>query len=179
VAVAAVISPLPALWNSIELPDLITTSNYTGHRAFNIATARFKLDFIEGNSKATRTDLFGIPSIIEVDISKAEIVRFVSNGPATRANGTTLHLTVRLAIAVIAIVSIMTVRSVTTIIIANMKSSISRLYGNAASNAFAGLAMIRQSWRCEEQRRRKGKRGCSRLHDTIYHGCRKSHAIST
>lgn len=180
----AIISALSPLRDAIDLAHLIATSDNTGDRTLNVAATGLELDFIEGHAEPARADLFGIATIIKVDIVEAEIMRFVADRAATSANGLAFHLPEILAITIIAIMAIMTVRAVanramTACVIAKMQSAIAGLHRDAASDAFAGLAMIGQRWRCEEQRRRKGKRGCSRFHDTIYHDCRNAQAAAT
>lgn len=180
----AIISALSPLRDAIDLANLITASDNTGHWTLNLAATGLELDLIEGHAEPARADLFSVTTIIKVDVVEAVIMRFISNRAATGANSAAFHLPEILAIAIIAILAIMTVRAVanramTARVIAKMQSAIAGLYRDAASDAFAGLAMIGQRWRCEEQRRRKGKRGCSRFHDTIYHGCRNAQADAT
>ncbi len=181
---AAIVATLSALRDAMDLADLITASDDTGNRALNVTSAGFKLDLVKGHAESPRSDLFGIATIIKVDIPEAEIVRFIANGPATGADRAAFHLPVILAVAIIAIMAVMTVgvvanRAMTAIVIAEMQGAIAGLYRNAAGHAFARFAMVGQRWCGEEQRRRKGKRGCSRFHDTIYHGCRNTQAPAT
>lgn len=180
----AIVSTVSPLRDAIDLADLIAASDDTGDRTFYVAASGLELDFVEGHAEAARANLFGVTTLIKVDISETEIVRFIPNSPATGTNSPALHLPEILAIIIIAMLAIMAVRAVanramTTRVIAEMQCAIASLHRDAASDAFAGLAMIGQGWCCEEQRRRKGKRGCSRFHDTIYHGCRNTLAAAT
>lgn len=176
----AVAMALPALRDAIDLSNLIAATDDTGHRALKIAAATFKFDLVKGHAKTAWADLFGVPAIVEIDIPEAKMIGLAFDRPATRANGAALNLAMGTAIrvSIMAMVRI-TDCAMTTIAIAKMQCAIAGLHRNGTSDAFVRLAMVRHSWGGKEQRRRKGKRGCSGLHDTIYHDCRTTQAGST
>ncbi|MEM7638070.1 MAG: hypothetical protein AAF269_03315 [Pseudomonadota bacterium] len=171
---------LSALRDAMDLANLIAASDDTGNRTLNVTPAGFKLDLVKGHAESPRSDLFGMATIVEVDIPEAEIVSFSAYGAAAGPNGLALRLPVRL-MSIVAMVAVTRIadRAVAAIGITEMQGAIAGLYRNAAGHAFARFAMVGQRWCGEEQRRRKGKRGCSRFHDTIYHGCRNTQAPAT
>lgn len=180
----AAMSSVPASRNTVDLTDLVATTDDTGDRAFKVAAATFKLDLIEGDAETARSDPFGITSIVKIHIVEAEIVRFSADGTATGTDGSTFHATHIAAITMIAITSIMTtsivaIRPVSSIAEIEVKATIVGLNRNRTTDALARIAMVGERRCGEEQRRRKGKRGCSRFHDAFHHGCRNAYAIST
>lgn len=177
----AAMATIAALRNAVDLANLVAAPYDAGHRPFNIAATTFKLDLIKGDAVTTWPDLLGITTIIEIDIPEPEIIGFTSDGLPASPNGLAFSLAVIVAIVVVTVVAIARVadRTVAAIAIAKMQAAIASLYGNASGHSFLRRAMVGQGWRCEEQWRRKGKRGCSRFHDTIYHEANKSQALAT
>ena len=111
-------------------------------------------------------------------------MRFVADRSAAGADRLALGLAITIIVIAIAIVTVpiagrVTDRCVPLLANAKMERAISSLYGDTASDVFTRLTVVRQRWRCEEQRRRKGERGCSGFHDTFHHGCRNTQMIST
>ncbi len=181
---ATIAVPLSAVWDAANIANLVAASDNTGHRALDVAATCLKLDFIEGDPETARTNLFGIASIIEVNVTEAAIMRFFADRSTTRSNGLTFHLTVGAPIAVMTIMAVMAIgavsnSSIAAIIDIQLQGTVSGLHRNAACYAFARMAIVGQGWCSEEQRRRKGKRGCSRFHDAIYHDHRKSYPVAT
>ncbi len=60
-----------------------------------------------------------------------------------------------------------------------MQTTIIGLNRDGTADGFARIAVIGERRSGEEQRRRKGKRGCSRFHDRFHHDCRNTQTIST
>lgn len=179
-AMTAAMSSVPASRNTVDLTDLVAASDDTGDRAFKVAAATFEFDLIECHTEAARADAFSITSIVKVDISEAKIISLGADRAATGTDGPAFHATYIAAVIVtIMTTSIVAIRPIATIAEIEVKTTILGLNRNRAIDARARFALVGERRRSEEQRRRKGKRGCSRFHDAFHHGCRNTYAIST
>ncbi len=183
-ALTAAMSSVPASRNTVDLTDLVAASDDTGDGAFNVAAATLEFDLIECHTESARADAFSITSIVKVDISEAKIISLGADRAATGTDGPAFHATYIAAIAMIAIAAIMparivAVRPVSAVSEIEVQAAIVGLNRNRAIDARARFALVGERRRSEEQRRRKGKRGCSRFHDAFHHGCRNTYAIST
>ena len=182
VAMSAV-SAIPTLRDTINLANLVAASNDTGDRALEFSAAAFEFHLIESDPEPARPDLLGIAAIIEVDIPEANIVGLCPNGASTCANGASLHLPqftptiIMIAITVMAL-GFVSVRPVSAVPDVQIQTAIIGLDRDGATDIFARFAMVGERRRGEEQRRRKGKRGCSRFHDAFHHGCRNTQTKS-
>ena len=183
-AMAAAMSSVPASRNTVDLTDLVAASDDTGDRTLNIPASAFEFHFIEGDAEPTRTDALGIAPVFKIDIVEAEIIGLSANGASTGTDGPAFHTAHITAVAIIAIAAIMpagivAIRPVSAVSEVQVQAAILGLNRDGAINALARIAMVGERRRGEEQRRRKGKRGCSRFHDAFHHGCRNTYAIST
>ena len=158
---ATIAVPLSAVWDAANVANLVAASNNTGHRTLYVAAPCLELDFIEGDTETARTNLFGIASIIEVDVTEAAIMRFFADRTSASANRLPFHLTVGALIAVMTIMAVATIGivpngSITAIVDIELQGTVSGLHRNAASHAFARVAIVGQGWCSEEQRRCEG-----------------------
>ena len=179
-----VVSAVPTLRDAVNLAHLIAAANNAGYGALNVSTAAFKLDLVKGHAEPARANLLGISTIIEINIVEADIIRFGANSPAASANGPPFHLphlassVKAVAIAIMAFGRV-SVRPISAVPDVQIQAAIVGLNRNRTTHLFARFAMVGERRCGEEQRRRKGKRGCSRFHDVLHHGCRNTQAIST
>lgn len=179
-AMTTAMSSVAASRNTVDLTDLVAASDDTGDRTFKVAAATFELDLIEGDAEAAWSNPFRVSTIVEVDIVEAEIISLGADRTATGTDGPAFHATyIAVAIVTIMAARIIAIRPVPAITEVEVKTTIVGLNRDRATDALARIAMVGERRRGEEQRRRKGKRGCSRFHDAFHHGCRNTYAIST
>lgn len=181
---ATVVAALAALRDAPDIADLVAASDNARHGAFEIPAVAFELNLVEGDPITARTNLFGIAAVLEVHVPESEIMRFIADRPAAGPDGLTFGLAITTIIIAMAIMTVAITRRIPDRGIAlranaKLQGAISGLNGDTTSDVFARRTMVRQCRCCEEQRRRKGERGCSGFHDTFHHGCRNTHLIST
>lgn len=165
---AFAVAATAGLWNAPNIANLIAASDDAGHGALNIPAPRFKLDLIERDAVAARSNLFGITTLFKVDIMESAIMRFISDRPATRTNGSTFGLTVGLAVIVPVVASIPVILmaimpsggvadgTVTVLANTQMDTAIACMEGYPSCHFRVCFAVVCQSRSSEEQRRRKG-----------------------
>ena len=162
--VAFTVSTTARFWDAPDISHLITAADHTSHWPFDLSAPRFELNFIERHTVAARANLLSIAAIVEVDIMKAAIVRFISDRASASTDRLALGLAIIVAVAIvvsvvaIAMVAARTIADRAIAILANpeMDTAIPAVKCNAARHAFVGLAMVRKRRSSEEQRRRKG-----------------------
>ena len=172
----AIVAAFTGNRDAAKITDLVTASNDAGDGSLEIAAEALELDLVKRHPIPARTDPLGITTIIKVNVPEAEITSFTTDGAATGANRNTFGFAIVQAVArmTIAIIARIADRAVTLIAQPDLERAISGLDRDAPGDSFARLTVIGERWRSEEQRRRKGKRGCSGGHDAFHHGCRKT-----
>ncbi len=183
---AAPVAAMATFRDAVNLAHLVAAADDAGDRTLKLTPAGLELDLVKGDAKPAWSDPFGIAAIVKVDIVEAEIIGLSANSAATSANGAAFHtpqfaavmVSIPIAIPVMA-AGIITIRAISTVTEIEMQSARLGLNRKTAADALARRAGIGQSRSGEEQRRRKGKRGCSRLHDAFHHGCRNAQTNST
>lgn len=181
---AAVVAAIASHRDAANVTNLVPAPNNTGYRALKIPAIAFKLNLVEGHAISARANLFGIATALKINISEAEIMRFIADRPAAGSDGPALGLAIAIIIIAMTIMPVSVAgriadRCVPLRTNTELKRAISRFERHTACDVFSRLSMVCERGRCEEQRRRKGERGCSGFHDTFHHGCRNTHMIST
>ncbi len=146
ITVAIIVAALTALRDPVQITDLITAADDAGHGTFNIAATRFELDFIKGHPVTAPTNLFDIATIVEIDVSKAQIVGFVSDRAATCLHGATFGFAIAGAKSIIGVSALARIPNRTVAMSADieMQCAVSGLNRNAARHLFARLIVMSQ-----------------------------------
>ncbi len=153
VAVAVMAAMVAArLRDAIDPVNLALTYD-TGHRAFKVTAATFKLDLVKGHLKAAWADLVGTPSAVKVDIAETDIARLLGNRPAAGTFGLALKLRTAVAITGISAIPIAITGIADPVRPGRIgDGAITGLDRNGGTRAFA-MRLVSQGWRGEEQGR--------------------------